>query len=60
MRKFVGLPLAVVGGVVICLSAVYLLAPKQARGNTIFGYDPIYAGLGGVAALTGGLLLRNE
>lgn len=60
MKKFVGIPLAIVGGLLMCWAGWYILAPKTAHGSQILGFNPIHVGLVGVAGLTLGLLLRNE
>jgi hypothetical protein len=60
LNKLLGWPLAIAGFVVICWAGIHILLPKSAIGSTVLGFNPIHAGLAGVAAMTLGLLFRNE
>ena len=56
MKRFLGLCIALVGGVICIWAGSSLLM----TGQTIMGYSAVYAGLVGIAVLVAGLSLRQE
>jgi len=56
MKKLFGLAIALVGGTVLLYSGYcYFIAQ-----STVFGVHALFPALGGIAALTGGLIVRSE
>lgn len=56
MRKLFATILAIVGGIALLYSGYcYFVA-----GTTVFGVHALYPGLGSIAVLTGGLIMRAE
>jgi hypothetical protein len=56
MKKFLAVFVAIAGaGIVLYAGAALLVTYKS-----VFGYDPVYAGLGGLVLLVGGLLMRQD
>lgn len=58
MTRFIGLVVAIVGGLGFLYALYLYLGP--AKGGLMFGYDPVYAGLGCIALLTVGILVARN
>lgn len=56
MRKFMGLLVAIAGGAVVAWAGSSLLFTHE----SVYGFDPVYAGVGGCAILVAGLALRSD
>jgi hypothetical protein len=56
MKRFLGLCIALVGGVICIWAGSSLLM----TGRTIVGYHAVYAGLVGIAVLVVGLTMRQD
>jgi hypothetical protein len=57
VKKLLAWILTFAGGAISLWAGYLILSPES---GTIYGYDPVYAGLFGLAVLTGGLIILSQ